>query len=83
MTDANNRPVDRSDRLVPVIGAFLISVALFLLVFWGVAHFLPRFLSFSESRWARILPAISWLLIAFVGWAVVRRRNSLSKITRV
>jgi hypothetical protein len=83
MTDVSHLSVDRGGRVVPMIGALLISVALFLLVFWGVAHFLPRLLSFSGSRWERILAPISWIFIAFVGLAALhRRRNSLSKMPK-
>jgi hypothetical protein len=55
----------------------LIAAAGFTLVLWAVAWFIPKFLLFTQSRWARLLPAISIFFISISGLVhLLRKRRS-------
>lgn len=60
---------------ISVVGDILISIACFSLLFWTVAHVTPWFIDFLQSRWARILPAVSCLFIVLGGWIRHRHRR--------
>jgi hypothetical protein len=68
MAKAGSLSTSSTTRAVSVLGAILISIAGFSLLLWAVAHVTPWFLDFSQSRWARILPAVSCLFIVVGGW---------------
>jgi len=55
----------------------LIAAASFTLVLSAVAWFMPKFFLFADSRWARVLPAISFLFICAGG--LVRHRLKRQK----
>jgi len=58
-----------------VSGAF-IALAAFTLLLWAVAAFMPIFLRFtSESRWAPLLPALSFLFLSLSGLLRLRIRR--------
>jgi len=74
MAEPGSHPTNSQSRVISLVGAILISVACFSLVFWGVAHITPWLLHFSQSRWSGMLPAISVLFIALGGWMRHRRQ---------
>jgi hypothetical protein len=56
-------------------GVFIAATA-FLLLLSFVAWFMPKFLVFADSRWAKLLPAISFL---FIIWSANRFRRAKLK----
>jgi hypothetical protein len=56
-------------------GVFLAAAA-FLLLMSLVAWFMPKFLLLADSRWAKLLPAISFL---FIMWSANRFRRAKLK----
>jgi hypothetical protein len=53
----------------------LIAAGSFMLVLSVVAGFMPKFFLFLDSRWARLLPAISILFISIGALVRYRRLN--------
>jgi hypothetical protein len=68
--------MELSDRFRQAIafvsGAFLALVG-FMLLLWAVAWFMPVFLRITESEWAPLLPAFSFLVVSasvVLGWRI-------------
>jgi len=70
----NSWPAEKSSWLIPITVGLVIALALFTLGLSLVAWFIPKFLAVADSRWVRLLPAISILMISAAGL-----RNSLRK----
>lgn len=49
-----------------LLGA-LVAAVLFVSIFWALARFMPVFLSFTNSRWRYLLPALAALMIGING----------------
>ncbi len=60
-------PAEKSHWAMSIALGMLIAAASFTLVLSVVAWFMPKFLLFVDSRWARVLPAISLLFICASG----------------
>ena len=61
-----------------IYSAFLgivIATALFVLIFWVMARFMPSFLAFADSRWAHLLPVLAGPVIGFSGWLLYRAKR--------
>ena len=65
-------------RVAPFVGALLISVSGFTIIFWTVGRMMPWFFYFLQSRWSGLLPAVSALLIAVGSLARYRHRRAAS-----
>ena len=58
---------DRKSRAISLAGGLLIAGSCFALLFAVIAHLMPLFfLRFTESRYARLLPAVSAVFIPVV-----------------
>lgn len=70
--------LDKS-RWFTIAAGTLVAVGGFVLVLWGVAWLLPRFLRLSDSRWGHVVPQLGVLLTTFAMVAVsfLRRRAKL------
>lgn len=53
----------------------LAAAALFAIIFWLAARFMPAFLAFADSRWAHLLPVFVGPFMAFVAWLIYRARR--------
>ena len=74
---------EKSSWAVSIALGALIAAASFTLVLAAAAWFMPKFLSFTQSRWARLLPAISILFISTSGLVhFLRKRRSNIRRTR-
>ncbi len=60
-------PVDKSQWAMSIASGTLIAAAGFTLLLSALAWFMPKFLSFLDSRCARLLPVISILFICAGG----------------
>ena len=58
---------EKSSWAVSIVLGVLIAAASFTLVFSAVAWFMPKFLWFTQTRWAGLLPLISALFISTSG----------------
>jgi hypothetical protein len=72
-------PAEKPQRAMSIVFGILIAAASFTLVLSAVAWFMPKFLLFVDSRWARVLPAISLLFICVSG--LVRYRLKRQKVS--
>jgi len=52
-----------SPRTMAILSGAVISAAAFMLLLWALAWFMPRFLHFADTRYAKLLPAMAFLLI--------------------
>ena len=53
----------------------LIAAALFGLIFWMTARFMPAFLAFTNSRWAHLLTIFVVPVIGFNAWMLYRAKR--------
>ena len=53
----------------------LIAAALFGLIFWIAARFMPAFLAFTNSRWAHVLTILVGPIIGFNAWLLYRAKR--------
>jgi hypothetical protein len=53
----------------------LVAAALFMLIFWALARFMPVFIAFTDSRWAHLLPVFASMFIVFVAWRLYRAKR--------
>jgi len=74
----NSGPAEKSTWGLSIALGVLIAAASFTLVLSAVAWFMPKFLGFTQSRWARLLPAISILFISTSGLLQYRRKHHTS-----
>ena len=58
---------EKSSWAKSIVLGTLIAGASFTLILWTVAKFMPKFLLIAESKWARVLPAISVLILSISG----------------
>jgi ABC-type multidrug transport system permease subunit len=63
--------------VMPLVGGIVIATSSFSLIFLAIAHFMPVFLRFTETPWARLLPVISLLTLA-LGQLMRSRRPGLT-----
>jgi type IV secretory pathway TrbD component len=64
-----------SPRAISILSGVLISAAPFMLLLWALAWFMPRFIHFSDTRSAKLLPGIAFFFIIAAG-GVIRSRRS-------
>jgi hypothetical protein len=65
----------RLSGIYAVLSGILIAAALFALVFWVMARFMPAFLAFTNSRWTHLLPAFVGPFLVFVAWVMYRAKR--------
>ena len=63
-----------SPRAISILSGILISAAAFILLFWALAWFMPTFIHFADTRYAKLLPLAAILFIIASG-AIRSRRN--------
>ncbi len=64
-----------SSGIYSVFLGVVIATALFVLIFWVTARFMPAFLAFADSRWAHLLPVLAGAVIGFSGWLLYRAKR--------
>lgn len=64
-----------SPRVISILSGVLISAVAFTLLLWALAWFMPRFIHFSDTRYAKLLPGIAIFFIIAAGGVIRSRRN--------
>jgi cytochrome c oxidase assembly factor CtaG len=73
---------ERSRQAIAFVSGAFLALAAFVLVLWAVAWFMPVFLRLSESQWAPLFPAFSFLVISasvVLGWRIRLRPRDAGK----
>ena len=67
-----------SPHLLSILSGILISAAAFIFLLSALAWFMPRFLEFNDTRYAKLVPLVG-LFFAFAGGAIRTLRNRRSR----
>jgi hypothetical protein len=74
---------DRSRQAIAFVSGTFLALVGFVPLLWAVAWFVPVFLRLSESQWAPLLPAFSFLVVSasvVLGWRIrLRARDDAAK----
>ena len=66
----------RNGRGLSFAGGFLIAGGCFVLVFAGIAYFMPVFMRFVNSPYAKLIPLFSICFISFSGFITYWKRRA-------